>query len=168
MPDTSTEVAIATTTLGSATSSITFNSIASSWTDLRLIVVASTTGTSDYNMALRFNGDSGSNYSRIGMDVANGTIYNFNNVNQTYIDWVYAHGANPTPSLITYDIFSYAGSTNKTTLITASHDTNTSGPTGLGRIVALWRNASAITSIELSFASTNFAIGTTATLYGIL
>jgi hypothetical protein len=159
---------IQSTTLGSASSTITFSSIPATYTDLRLVVVASTTGTSDYNMALRFNGDTSGTYSRMGFDAAGGnTIYNFTNVNQTYIDWVYAHGANPTPSLINYDIFSYAGSTYKTTLVTASHDTNTSGPTALGRIVALWRNTAAITSIELSFASTNFAIGTIATIYGI-
>ena len=66
--------------------------------------------------------------------------------------------------LYTLDIFSYTGSTNKTVLVTNSVDQNGSGQ--VGRVVGLWRNTAAITTITLSDSS-NFAIGTTATLYGI-
>jgi hypothetical protein len=63
------------------------------------------------------------------------------------------------------NIFSYAGSTNKTCLIESSEDKNGSGSTV--RTVGLWRDTSAITSIEVLMSSSTFATGTIATLYGI-
>jgi hypothetical protein len=68
------------------------------------------------------------------------------------------------PQMYTVDIFSYAGSTYKTSLVTFQEDNNGSGY--VGNKVGLWPSTSAITSITLN--GTNFAIGTTATLYGIL
>ena len=73
---------------------------------------------------------------------------------------------NTTVSMLTYDVFSYAGSTNKTTLIINASDDN-----GSGRIVntvGLYRSATAISRIDLTTSTGNFATGTTATLYGIL
>ena len=65
MADVSTEVAIATQTLGSATASITFSSIPSTYTDLR--IVFSGTGATVLNLKVRFNGDSASNYSQTNL-----------------------------------------------------------------------------------------------------
>jgi hypothetical protein len=64
------------------------------------------------------------------------------------------------------DFFSYAGSTNKTVLIEISQDYNGSGV--VQRSVALFRDTAAITRLDLTAVGTTFAIGTTATLYGIL
>ena len=159
---------IATTTLSSAASTITFSSITGAYTDLRLVLTTSTTGTSDYDLRINFNSDTSTNYSRTGIDAIGSTIYNFRNSNQTYLSYVYILGIDPTPALITYDIFSYAGSTYKTTLITASHDVNSSGNNTVNRTVGLWRSTSAITNILLTASGTTFATGTTATIYGIL
>ena len=52
---------IATTTLGSAASSITFNSIPATYTDLRVVLVGTTTATA--NCWLTFNSDGATNYS---------------------------------------------------------------------------------------------------------
>ena len=52
---------IATTTLGSATNTITFSSIAASWTDLRVVFVGTTTTAT--TLTYRFNNDSSSAYS---------------------------------------------------------------------------------------------------------
>ena len=70
------------------------------------------------------------------------------------------------PTFFTVDVFSYAGSTFKTLLATASEDLNGSGSTSAR--VALYRSTSAITSFELYTVGTAFQSGTTATLYGIL
>ena len=158
---------IATTTLGSAAATITFSSIPATYTDLRLVLVANSTGASDYDLRLNFNSDTASNYSRTGIDAIGSTIYAFRNSNQTYLSYVYVLGIDPTPAQITYDIFSYAGATNKTTLLTASHDVNSAGNNTVNRTVGLWRSNSAITDILLTASGTTFAIGTTATLYGI-
>jgi hypothetical protein len=51
---------IQSTTLGSATTAINFNSIAASWTDLKIVLVAKTT-SGNADVYLRFNSDSGTN-----------------------------------------------------------------------------------------------------------
>ena len=156
---------IATTTLGSAAASITFSSIASSWTDLRLVLV----GSGDTNATLRFNSDTAANYSntRLGGD---GTApESARQTSTTSINTTASEGLPAsTPAMVTVDVFSYTGSTNKTVLITHSQDKNGSG--WVARAVGLWRSTSAITTI--SFTATGgtalFNTGTIATLYGIL
>ncbi len=53
---------LATTTLGSAASSVTFSSISGSYTDL-VVVFSGTAGGGNSNLILTFNSDTGSNYS---------------------------------------------------------------------------------------------------------
>jgi len=155
---------IATTTLGSAASSITFSSIASSWTDIKVIIVA--TAASNANFAFRFNSDSGSNYSRTRLAGDGSSITSSQNTNQTELQLTSSFSIGTTPVMRTLDIFSYAGSTNKTVLFEEINDLNGSG--GLNKQVGLWRNTAAITSINFfAQSATNFAAGTTATLYGI-
>jgi hypothetical protein len=156
---------IATTTLGSAASSITFSSISSAYTDLRLVLFVKTSGGDD--LRLRFNTSTTSVYSYTYL-YGNGTSASSGyQTGTTYINPCQPSQL-PTAqfSLITADIFSYAGSTNKTVLCTNSNDLNGSGV--VERTVGLWRDTSAINQIVLSPASGQFSIGTTATLYGIL
>jgi hypothetical protein len=158
---------IATTTLGSAASSITFSSIPGTYTDLRLVFTYYVDTGSLYS-TVRFNSDSGSNYSYTqifgnGSSASSGSSTNNSNT------WL-STGDTISTSLMgmgTMDIFSYAGSTNKTVLVTGSYDKNGSGVTG--RLVSLWRSTSAITSITIGLSgSGNYVAGSTATLYGIL
>ena len=157
---------IATTTLGSAASTITFSSIAASWTDIRLVVVAKNVTLND-DIQFRFNSDSGSNYSWTTLS-GNGTAAATSRSSNNTKLYATAAGNLSTAQfgLATMDIFSYAGSTYKTCLITGSYDENGSG--WLERDVGLWRSTAAITAIEIFSTPTDFAIGTTATLYGIL
>lgn len=166
MPDVSTEVAIATTTLGSAASTITFSSISSAYTDLRLVLVAQTSGGA--NIGYRFNSDSGSNYSYTLLygDGSSAGSYAQTGTDKNYVLLWSSSATSPNWCLNTIDIFSYAGSTNKTSLARASNDANGSGT--IENVVNLWRSTSAITSIQLSLQAGTFAVGTTATLYGIL
>ena len=156
--------AIQTTTLGSAAAFIDFTSIAASWTDLRVVLVAKPTTTGD-NALLRFNSDTTSNYSNTNL-IGNGSTASSGRSTASgslLLDYTGLTTANP--SLYEIDIFSYAGSTNKTVLVKTSEDKNGSGDTRVA--VGLWRNTSAITTIRLYQGSYTFAIGTTATLYGI-
>jgi hypothetical protein len=155
---------LATNTLSSAASSITFSSISGSYTDLRLVFVPKSTAGD--NIAIKFNSDSGSNYSST---------------------WVYGDGSSATSSrntafsriqlpislsssqfsVIVIDILSYTDSKNKTVLIDYALDA--SGSSYVTRQISLWRNTGAITSILLeSQGGGTFTSGTTATLYGIL
>ena len=160
---------IATQTLGSATSTITFSSIPNSWTDLRLVFVATaSTGT---NALVRFNSDSGNNYSRTylygtGSTAASGRQTNVDSINITQYTNISQNAG--VPSLRTLDIFSYAGSTFKTGLHTEIADQNSAGFDSVLYCVDLWRSTSAITSLSiLTGGAATFSIGTTATLYGI-
>jgi hypothetical protein len=156
---------IATTTLGSAASSITFSSIPATFTDLRVVW----TGISTINvvsMRLRFNADSSSNYSNTSLFGDGSAAGSGRNTNRTQIDLPPTGGVSTTvPTFITVDVFSYAGSTFKTVLATGQDDRNGSGY--VTRDVGLWRSTSSITELALSLSSGNFATGTTATLYGI-
>ena len=155
---------IATTTLGSAASSITFSSIAGTYTDLRVVF----SGTATVSGALRcqFNSDSATNYS-VTILYGDGTTAASQVItNQTYMNLSWARGIQTsTPMMATLDIFSYAGSTYKTALTQLSNDNNGAGATA--STVGLWRSTSAITSITLFMSGTTFETGTTATLYGI-
>jgi hypothetical protein len=158
---------IATTTLGSAATTITFSSIPATYTDLRVVWIGtSATGTPD--LRIRYNNDSGSNYSITWLWGDGSAAYSGRSTNATSI--ILEFGSTTvtnatTPTLRTIDIFNYAGSTNKTLLDTTSGDLNGSG--GSGVTVGLWRNTTAINRIDLNTGTTNMAIGTTATLYGI-
>ena len=154
---------IATTTLGSAAASITFSSIASSWTDLRLAIYGIASSGNFLSPGCRFNSDTASNYSYTAL-YGDGTTAGSNRVtSSTSIGFnTQASITSSIGGFLTADIFSYAGSTNKTVLTTGSVDLNGSGE--VERIVGLWRNTSAITTVTLNGS---FGAGTTATLYGI-
>ena len=156
---------IGTTTLSSASPTISFTSIVGTYTDLRLVMFGLVTAGS--NVDVRFNSDASSNYSRTTLYADGSTVTTATSVSQTTCSLNGQGGTLQTtqPFLITADIFSYAGSTYKTILSNRSSDYNGSGKTGV--FVNLWRSTSAITQIDI-IAYDNWDTGTTATLYGIL
>jgi len=155
---------IATTTLGSA-STITFSSIASSWTDLRLVLVNKDAAYANNDVYFQFNGDTATNYSYTTL-VGDGASASSGRATSTADGIKAGANGNTEWSLTEIDVFSYASSTYKTALVNGSRDKNGSGT--VQRIVGLWRSTSAITSIKLLSGTGNFATGTIATLYGIL
>lgn len=159
---------IATTTLGSAASSITFSSIPSTYTDLRLVLVP-TAGSGTGVAQIQFNSDTGANYSRTWI-TGNGTAASSSsNTGSSYIALNTTAFNNSYPMMSITDIFSYAGSTYKTVLSSNNQDYNGSGATNA--VVGLWRSTSAITRIDIIHSKSglgeSYATGTTATLYGI-
>ena len=155
---------IATTTLGSAAATITFSSIASTWTDIRLLFTSAAASGTTYPVLVINDDNAGSSYSQTNLR-ADGATVSSNRSTNAGSGWDFGYnGVTTVPSLLTADFFSYAGSTNKTCLMTNSNDRNGSGYSD--RYVGLWRSTSAITKIAI-VGSSNFAIGTTATLYGI-
>jgi hypothetical protein len=154
---------IATTTLGSAASSISFSSINSAYTDLRVVLVGTTTAAGDWN--LTYNGTT-TGYSMTymfgdGTSASTSRVSNAANINMTRA----LSTSTTIPTMYQIDIFSYAGSTNKTCLFSGSEDLNGLGVTNRG--VGLWQNTAAITTVTITMPSTTFAVGTIATLYGI-
>ena len=160
---------IATTTLGSAAASITFSSIPATYTDLRVVYVVNCASAGQL-LFIRFNGDgSGSTlYSLTNLYGDGSTATSSRNTSRS--SWFDLQNGMPsggsTFAFGTIDLFSYAGSTYKTGLMTGSNDANGTGD--VDRRVGLYSSTSAISSITLSpQTAVNFSIGTTATLYGI-
>ena len=154
---------IATTTLGSSASSITFSSISSAYTDLRAVIV--TTATTNPGLYFQINSTT-TGYSQTTL-YGNGTsAASTNNTSGNRIYLTLAGNTyTSTPSMYTVDIFNYAGSTYKTMLTTSTADNNGSGT--VQRDVGLWQNTAAINTLYFYVGGT-FNPGTTITLYGIL
>ena len=162
---TPTYIPIATQTLGSAAAAITFNSIPGTYTDLRLVLTC-TTSASD-TVAVQFNSDTAANYSYTVIQGTGAAANSGNNTSATSA-WVGAGAPTSTtvPAMYSVDVFSYAGSTNKTALANGAIDQNGSGD--VTAVVALWRSTAAITSVKLLLTGgSNFSTGTIATLWGI-
>lgn len=160
---------IATTTLSSTTNSIGFTSLPSTYTDLRIIVTGTLSGTGSA-VAITYNASwNGSNtsYGSTRLYGDGTTLSSDSNVNYAGVYLSYGAASNVTPWFFSCDVFSYANtSTFKTALHTASQDLNGSGY--VYRSVTTWRNTSAISSLYLGLTgATTFAAGTTATLFGI-
>lgn len=152
---------IATNTLGSA-STITFSSIPSTYTDLILIVAGF--ASADGQISLRFNGAT-TNYSSTSLTADGTTAGSTRQTATTYMQLGYYDRFNTsTQSNAICHIFNYANTTTYKTVLARMNNTSY----GVGASVGLWRATPvAITSVEASAAGNNFAIGTTATLYGI-
>lgn len=154
---------IATTTLGSAASPITFTSIPGTYTDLRLVFVGTWTASNALRTHIN-NTTTGTLYSNTDLQGDGATAYSFRTTSANSIQMP-SSCSTTHPTFVTMDFLSYAGSTNKTVLIEISQDYNGSGT--VQRSVALFRSTAAITRLDLTAVATTFAIGTTATLYGI-
>jgi len=158
---------IATTTTTTASPAITFSSISQNYTDLALIISvrANSTPTS-YGTHIRFNSDTGSNYSRTliygysagyaSIRATNATRYEVSSGTTTANQF----------NIIRLNVMNYSNSTTYKTLI--GHNDDRADVTSV--TCGLWRNTNAITSITITpydDNATGFATGCTFTLYGI-
>jgi hypothetical protein len=156
----STYTPIATQTLTGATSSVSFSSIASTYTDL-VLIIDGTVG-SNCGIQLRFNSDSGSNYSFTRMTGDGSSASSDRSSSATFMELGYYVSSTRNMNIV--QIMNYSNTTtNKTVLNRASAQTVNIGAQAYAE---LWRNTSAINAISLS-ASGNFSTGSTFTLYGI-
>jgi hypothetical protein len=154
---------IATTTLSSTASTFTFSSISGSYTDLVAVCnLASSVASTTF---MRFNGDTGSNYS-ITLIAGNGsTAYPDRRSNATSAR--INDAAIPTSTLNANVIVNFMNYSNTTTYKTFLSRANKASD-ATEAIVGLWRSTSAITSIELFPSAGTWSVGCTFTLYGIL
>lgn len=151
---------IATTTLGSSASSVTFSSISGSYTDLILISNFSASG-------------GGNSFIRVG----NGSIDTGSNYSVTYL---YGDGSSASSGRFSSQTLIYSGDlgTPMHTNITnfQNYSNSTTYKTSLTRDnysssvsawVGLWRNTAVINTISFNTTSGTFNSGSTFTLYGI-
>ena len=158
---------IATTTLGSAATSVTFSSISGSYTDLVLIMQIAS--NSSNTLFARFNGDSATNYSTTRLSGTGSSAVSDRASNSSTM--ALSNYAYPLSTLgNTTHIFQVFNYSNTTTYKTAMCRAN-SASDGVDATVNLWRSTSAITSVGIStngFGGTSSLLtGSTFTLYGI-
>jgi hypothetical protein len=156
---------IQSTTLGSSSASISFTSIPSTYTDLRLVFIG--TNSAGGTLAIQYNNDTATNYS---------TTYAYGNATASYkqnnkpriniTDDVNVAGLGPSgnPSSYTIDILSYTGSGYKTCLFQGGVKYYNVVNVGVG----LWRDTAAINRIDfITSGSSQYNTGTSVTIYGI-
>jgi len=166
-----TYVSIASTTLGSTASTVTFSSIAGTYTDLVIIVSAMGivgSGAGANTNFLRFNGDTSSVYSDTRL-AAGGSVSSSANTGAGSMNLGNGNEAN-TDNLIysphIYNIMNYSNATTYKTVLANYHDLETTGQR-VGAVVGLWRSTSAVTSVTIYTDSSNYRVGSTFSLYGI-
>ena len=148
---------IATTTLGTATATVTFSSISGTYTDLVVVINGLYSGTTYGKFT--FNSDTtASNYSYTRMlGYSGGTLSD----RAGGTDGI-SMGSTSRGTWVAH-INNYSNTTTyKTVLARENQDSS-----GVGAYVYLWRNTAAITSVTFTGVSGNFASTTTFTLYGI-
>ena len=153
---------IATTTLGSATATVTFSSISGAYTDLVLIISGSST-SSENSLGMRFNSDTGSNYSATAIyaDGISAASLRQTNTTEMYVGRIGSSGN----SANIFQIQNYSNTTTYKTALSRGSSTAYTMTT-----VGLWRNTAAVNTILVRFiqGASDFASGSTFTLYGIL
>lgn len=158
-----------TITVGSNTPNITFNSIPGTYTDLILVANMATT-VAGWSGLLRFNGDSGSNYSSTQLVGTGSAAISSRGTNLPTIYLGYypdAFGQVGNNNFIVH-IQNYSNTTTFKTVFARSNNNSTGGATNaVEQAVGLWRNTAAITSISIPAGSGNILAGSTFSLYGV-
>lgn len=148
---------IATTTLGSSASSITFSSISASYTDLMLVLEGGPiTVNVAFDVYLRMNSDTSSNYSDTRY------MSNFTDQLSNFSSGIrIGQWRNVERNSTITHLLNYSNATTFKTILSQDGKTQDN----VGQYVGLWRSTAAIN--EVTLAGSNFPSGTTATIYGI-
>jgi hypothetical protein len=163
---------IATTTLSTATASITFSSIPATYTHLQIrgIFRSDYAGLTD-NLLMRFNSDTGANYVEhiLRGDGASPGVYADPNSNTIFTT---LDGAGATANANVFaasvmDILDYAN-TNKYKVMRHLSGRDNNGDGGVSFSSGMWQNTAALTTILLyPRYGTNFTAYSQFALYGI-
>lgn len=172
---TNTYVALKTTTVATATPTVTLDNIPQGYTDLVIVCNYASTNSISFLYGY-FNSDTGTNYSLTEL-YGNGTSALSTRASNLSVPWLaydIACSSTVGDTITTINIMNYSNTTTFKTYIARTNRANTTG--GAGYVgtdvqVGLWRSTSAITSVTLknntSSVDYNFAVGSTFTVYGI-
>ena len=154
----------------SNTYNVVFASIPQTFTHLQIRVFGRDGGSGfPQDIYMRFNGDSGSNYSRHRLIGDGSSASALGQTSVSYIECGLAPVAATTAnveSATIVDIFDYAN-TNKNKTIRSLNGLDVNGSGYVGLFSGAWLNTAAITSIEIGFASGVAVAGNNFQLYGI-
>lgn len=161
---------ISSTELTTSASSITFSNIPQGYTDLKLVISArDTISASACDTRIRFNSDSGSNYTHRQL-LGNGASASSNSATNTSLYTAIIPAATSTASTFgNYELYvpNYTASTQKS--VSSDNVSENNGTTAYAKLVAgIWTGTAAINSITFLTDGTAFDANSTVTLYGIL
>jgi len=155
---TATYTPLATVTLGSSASSVSFASIPASYRDL--ILVCDYTGSTTAVVTLRYNSDSGANYSTV---VMTGTSTGVSSFTGSSLNVGAMYGSNKNTTV--FQVMDYSATDkHKTSLQRNDNAQQSEVVATAGR----WANTAAITSISLTPTSGTLSTGATFNLFGIV
>jgi hypothetical protein len=154
---------LANITLGSAASSIVFGSIPASYRDLVIVFLGA--GSTTLQGRIRLNADTGSNYSyqRMSGFAFPGTAASATSQTSGFISAI-AQATTTSELQMNINIMDYSA-TNKHTTIVSRADNTTNGAEAFAN---RWANTSAVTSVTILTSTGNWAVGTTAAIYGVI
>ena len=152
---------LATVTLGSAAASVTFSSIPATYRDLILVITAQRTGT-PVNVGMRFNGDSGSNYTSVymtgtGSSPATGIVSSTN----FQLD-LYPYPPSSGFNNYIVQMMDYSATDKHKPILVRVNDAGNATEASAGR----WASTAAVNSLALTLS--NFNTGSTFSLYGVI
>ncbi len=160
---TNTYTPLATITLTGTDSEIVFSSIPATYRDLILIISAKNSVTPT-NIYVRFNSDTGSNYSVVFMK-GNGSSTSSGGGSDVYIPIGVAYATAGNFDLTTLQIMDYSATDKHKTAL--SRTGNSYGEGTVAR-AGRWANTAAINRIALTLDSNAFDIGSSFSLYGVI
>jgi hypothetical protein len=167
---TNTYVELDKVTVATATPSITFTGISGAYTDL-VIVMSATTTLDGRDLRLQFNGDTTTNYSSHFIS-AYSTATTGRATSASFIQFTNLIGTSTVdPTAMLINVPNYANATTFKTVLIRSTQFQTNVGSAFSETIAqcgLWRKTpEAITSVTISVSSSNIAVGSTFSLYGI-
>lgn len=153
-------IALATTTLGSTSSSVTFSSIPATYKDL-ILVVAGTINQSNNYVSLQFNSDTASNYSNVFMTgYGSNTTESIAGTNDSVLRVLMG----TSQSVSTWQLLDYSATDKHKTVLSRS---GANSSTNVNAAAARWANTNAINTIRVFPQGASFNSGTTLSLYGV-
>tara|TARA_R110000822_G_scaffold116901_3_gene248808 strand:+ start:1369 stop:1875 length:507 start_codon:yes stop_codon:yes gene_type:complete len=163
----STYTPLATTTLGGNTASYTFGSISSAYTDLILIARIQQV-TDGEDVAIQFNSDTGTNYSRTYLCGDGSTAHSGRSTSSTSIICDH-HATPPTTNAFSTNIIhiqNYSNTNTNKSILARSGSSGTLAATVA--VSGLWRSNTAVNSVTIFCTNgSNMKANTTLSLYGI-
>jgi hypothetical protein len=161
---------IATTTLGSTQSSVTFSSISQSYTDIRF-VISTKSASGAPSAKIQLNGNTGSVYNWASL-YGNGNqplvVYQGDTLT-TEIMLTGGPGlSDVTNTMYSVDILNYTSTPYKSVLITESGAKSGAGTAPISMVTGGFFATGAISSVTFFTGASGFATGSVFSLYGIL
>jgi hypothetical protein len=160
--------------------SLTFSNIPQNYTDLVVVANSATTASTSQDLMFRFNGDSGTHYSRTRLytyHVSGASWQGDIAGNQTFIGGAWSPGTNMSAGnygLSVANFMNYSNTNMYKNVITSMNIMGTlyADNNIVGKCFGVWRgitgsSTEAINSITVAMASGNIAAGSTFDLYGV-